>query len=213
MTPGRQLGWAEESEAIIRGLAHTLSNRAAALGLAGESLEDEEAEVRREASAQVQKEVEQIAEIARLLKLLPRDGVGRPQALQLSEVLADAVALHGHHLELRGITLATSVSASALPVRVDRWALLRALVLLIAGARRGAQTEGGEGGGGEAVTIFVEGTEMESWVRTESDGGTASEELEALAGAMDGRVDRSAQGVRLVLPSLLALRQREQQRG
>lgn len=209
MTPGRPMGWAEESEAIVRGLAHSLSNRVAALGLAGESLEDEEAEVRREATAQVQREAEQIAEISRLLKLLPRDGVGRPQALQLSEVLADAVALHGHHLELRGVALATSVSAGALPVRVDRWALLRALVLLISGVRRGA----GADRRGEAISIFVEGTEMESWIRTEDGDGQTSEELMALASAMGGRLERAGGEVRLVLPSLVALRQREKQGG
>lgn len=204
MTLGR--GWAEESESIVRGLAHTLSNRVASLGLAGESLEDEALAVRAEATTQVQREVEQIAEVTRLLKLLPRDGVGRPQALQLSEVLADAIALHSHHLELRTIALATSVSASALPVRVDRWALLRALVLLIASARRGARTEGR----GEAVTLFVEGTEAESWVRTEGGGEDVAEELRALAAAMEGRLDAADDGLRIVLPSLLALRQREQ---
>ncbi|HYD52685.1 MAG TPA: hypothetical protein VEA99_08660, partial [Gemmatimonadaceae bacterium] len=153
--------WAEESESILRGLAHALSNRAIALDLAGDALDDEEAEARAAATAQIRGESVRVAELTRLLKLLPREGLGRPQALQVSEVLADAVALHAHHLELRDLPLTTAIAAEALPVRVERWALLRALVLLIAMARRAARAEGSAGGG---VAIRVEGTEDETRV-------------------------------------------------
>ena len=197
--------WADESDAIVRGLAHALSNRILALGMAGESLDDPDERARADARAQVRVEAERLAQITRLLKLLPRDGQGRPQALQLAEVLADALALHAHHLELRDSPVSTAVAASALPVRVERWALLRALVLLVAAARRAARDATSRGG---AVVISVEGSDEECWVRSEGRLGAPGGDLESLATAMGGRVESDG-GLRLVLPSLAAVRRRE----
>jgi C4-dicarboxylate-specific signal transduction histidine kinase len=198
--------WPEESEAIVRGLAHALSNRVVALGMAGESLDDPEDAVRAEARAQVRGEAERLAEVTRLLKLLPREGLGRPQALQISEVLSDALALQAHHLELRDLAVSTAVSATVLPVRVERWALLRALVLLIGEARRVARERADAAA---PVVLTVDGTEDECWVVASAKGARPGVELAALAAEMGGRMADSPDEIGLVLPSLAAVRRRE----
>lgn len=191
--------WAEEGDALVRGLAHALSNRVAALSLAADDLHDEAAEVRQDARARIATEVERLAALDRLLKLVPAERAARPQALLPSEVLADALALHAHHPELRDVPIAHESTEAAPPVRVPRSTLLRLLVLLLSSARRAAD------GGGVSVRLNGDDAELRVTVAPAGEPGEAT----ALAASLGGRVEREEAGLALVLPSLAALRARE----
>lgn len=191
--------WAEEGDALVRGLAHALSNRVSALSMASDELLDEAPAVREEARERIATEVARLAALDRLLKLVPADRGARPQALLPAEVLADAVALHAHHLELRDVPIVEAVDPATPPVRVPRATLLRALVLLLSCGRRAA------GGGGVVVRLGGDDSALRVAVAPAGDPG----EAETLAASLDGRVERADGALTLVLPSLAALRARE----
>lgn len=195
--------WAEEGDALVRGLAHALSNRVAALSLAADDLADESPDVAAEARARLAGEVERLATIDRLLKLVPGDRAARAQALLPGEVLADALALHAHHLELREVTLRGAADASAPPVRVPRALLLRALVLLLSAGRRAA------GGGAVSVTMDGDASALRVVVSPAGDPGEAAD----LAAAIGGRIELAEGRATMSLPSLQAVRERERPSG
>jgi signal transduction histidine kinase len=198
------LSWTEEGDALVRGLAHTLSNRVAALGFTAESLGFDDAGSPEELRQDLGKELRRLGDLTRLFKLLPREGIGRQEALQVADVLADAMALHEHHLELRDIPIRSEIQADVLPVRVERWALLRALVLLLSAARRMAGVPADRGG----VTASVGGDQGEVWVVVTA-AAADTNELRALAERIGGRLDSGGSELRLVMPSLLRVRDRE----
>jgi hypothetical protein len=119
----------------------------------------------------------------------------------VADVLGDAVALHEHHLELREVPIRSEIQSDVLPVRVERWALLRALVLLLSAARRDGADRGG-------VSVQVGGDSEEVWVASRAEPRDG-DDLSALAERAGGRLDLADGELRLVLPSLLQLRERE----
>jgi C4-dicarboxylate-specific signal transduction histidine kinase len=198
------LTWADEGDALVRGLAHTLSNRVAALGFTVESLGFEDAGSPEELRQALGIELRRLGDLTRLFKLLPREGVGRTEALQVADVLTDAMSLHEHHLQLRDVPTRIEIQPDVLPVRVERWALLRALVLLLSVARRAATASDGR----TALTVQVGGNPEEVWVAVPA-AARDGDDLTALAERAGGRIDSASGDLRLVLPSLLRLRERE----
>lgn len=197
--------WHEEIDALIRGIAHALSNRAAALSLAAESVDDADPELRTESRERLTSEVARLGEVTELLKLLPMEGVGRPEAFQVDEVVASAVALHRHHLGLRAVPLDVVVGENVPPVRVERRILLRALVLLLSAARRAAQTRD------ETVRLSIDGAADRVSIGTTTPVSSVGRELEQLASRMGGLAVGGPAGLRMEIPSLAALRAREAQ--
>ena len=195
--------WVEEIDALIRGIAHAMSNRTAALSLAAESVDDPDAELRSESRERLISEVARLGEVTDLLKLLPMEGLGRPEAFQVREVVAEAVALHRHHLGLRAVPLDIVHGESVPPVRIERRVLLRALVLLLSAARRAAQ------GRDEPVTLSIEGDADQVSIHTTTSVPSVGRELAELAGRMGGSVSGGPTGLRMQIPSLAALRARE----
>jgi hypothetical protein len=215
--------WERETDAVLRGLAHALSNRVAALVLSAGELTDPDTDVAAEAASRVVREGERLREIDRVLKLLPRDRRAREEALELREVVDAAVALHRQRADLRDREVRVTVDAGVLPVRVERAALMRALVLLLAVATRPAE--------GDDVLVRVAGDAERAWVEitTEDDGAQRAatddsaeadraeraarvDAAAALLRAMQGEVEQDARGAwRAVLPSLPELRRRERE--
>jgi hypothetical protein len=212
---GAEPRWEDEVEALVRGLAHALGNRLAVVALAVDELDDPEAEVAADARARLSRESGRVAEVNRLLRLLPRERGARAEALQLAEVLDDALALHRHHPERRDRAVTVTTDAGVLPVRVERWALLRALLLLLGAAADGATQ-------GPALAVRVSGDASVVRVRvvggSGKDDASRAEEMVSLAGTFadrcGGRIERDEDGAfALALPSLLELRRREREGG
>lgn len=135
-TPGR---WATLLEALLRGIIHALSNRAAGvLALA----EIPPAEHDAESLGMLPHEGRRMQELLRLVKLLPAEPAAVPAALVADEVMADALAIMMLHPSGRELTWHVAESRAAQPVRVERWVLLRALLLLMDAARERAAAGG-----------------------------------------------------------------------
>lgn len=145
-SPGEILaraGWLAVESALLRGLAHDLNGRAAALGGLVELLRlDDDGEdppvldLLREESAR-------LAESVELLRLLAGDGEeAPPEALALEPLLRAVVALHARHRGLESVETVLEVGADV-AVRVRRTVLVRTLLLLLGAAGWAAREAGG----------------------------------------------------------------------
>ena len=145
--------WSELCDALIRGIAHSLSNRVGALMALGHAERDALTAADAEMLGQ---EVDRLLEINRLLKLLPADRSPRREGLMIEDVLVDVMALLAVHPLLRDIEWQTP-RGDAQPVRTERWALLRMLLLLLERA--------GMASGERRVVITTSGDEEHVRVR------------------------------------------------
>jgi hypothetical protein len=128
------------------------------------------------------------------------------EALELRTVLDDAIRLHEHHPRLRGEQVAVSFEGAPGAVRVPRWALLRAMVMLVHAAKRAAESM--QARGGTPIRVFSDDKEVTVRVGTDA---APSSDLVALAERCGGTVTTTRGELTLKLPSLRELRRRERE--
>ena len=132
ITPDFSAGWPAVSDSLIGGIAHALSNRIATLAALAElmRLDDDVA-----ANAELLRtEVGRLEALVHALRLLGTEGEAVPEALDLPELLGDAIALHRHHRDLRDVAIIVEDGERPRPVRAARARLAQALLLLLAAA-------------------------------------------------------------------------------
>jgi hypothetical protein len=195
--------WPSLSDELLQGLVHALNNRVAALSAFVElaRLGDDEADFLTELPA----EIAQLHRVNGLFGLLPARG-GNAEALELSLVLDDALKLHEHHPRLRSEPVAIISEGTMIPVRAPRWALLRALLLLVHAAKREGESVRGRGGASLRV-----GGESDELTVSLSTRGEPSPYLSKLARLCGGTIGREGDDLVLRLPSVVALRRRERE--
>ena len=146
-------------DAILRGMAHALSNRVAALGgISG--LADPGQVWTERLSKALNDEARRLEDILRLLRLLPNDGRGEPGAVELQPLVPDVIVLHGYQSALLQVECTAVHDRETMPVFANRPQLVHALLLAIDAAKRHAQPRGARvsvsyRGDAERVTIRV----------------------------------------------------------
>ena len=195
--------WRTISEELLHGLVHALNNRVAALSAFVElaRLGDEEGDPVTVLPA----EIALLHRVNALFGMLPQRK-SEAEALEVSAVLDDAINLHAHHPRLRSEQVAVELEGAPAVVRAPRWALLRALVMLVHAAKRAAQSE-------EPPTV--------ARLRVSADDAAVGvlaavaieppADLVALAERCGGSVAREEGGLVLTMPSLRELRRRERE--
>lgn len=187
--------WHQHVEAMMRGVAHSLNNRAAALSavleLSRESGDDEVA-----THNILGTELGRVRELAELIRLLgpPRAGA---EAFAPDEAVQQAIAvlrLHPDHDDR--VTMVQAHGAP--PVRVERWMFVRAVIVLAAGARAPSR----------AVAMQLTGNGDSLEVRLDDDAApaVASVYVTELVAAMGGEMLGTG-GFRI--PTLASVRLRE----
>ena len=146
-------------DAILRGMAHALSNRVAALGGISGLADPGEIWTERLSKA-LHDEARRLEDILRLLRLLPDDGRGEPGAIELQPLVPDVIALHGYHSALLQVECSAVHDRETMPVFANRPHFVHALLLAIDAAKRHAQSRGGRvsvsyAGNADSVTIRV----------------------------------------------------------
>jgi len=195
--------WRTISEELLKGLVHALNNRVASLSASVElaRLGDEE----EDPLTVLPEEIAHLHRVNALFALLPQRKAGA-ESLELRDVLDDAIRLHEHHPQLRGGHVALTFEGAPAVVRAPRWALLRAMVMLVHAARLEAGTDGSR----VDPTVRVNGDDETVSVRV-STREPPSADLAALAARCGGRVTRTNDALVLTLPSLRELRRRERE--
>lgn len=193
VTPAALREWNHHVESVMRGLAHALNNRAAALSAVIELSHepDDDPGATREI---LEGEMGRVAELVRVVRALavPR---GAAEALAPADLVADLKSILHLHADLRERSVEFE-AANAPPVRVPRWMLLRALVALAASsvAVPGTRTT--------AVTLSADG----DWL-TARTNATRSPYMAEMAAAMGGAPLPDESGFRI--PTLESIRRRE----
>ena len=198
-TPGGD-DWRTISEDLLKGLVHALNNRVAALSAFVElaKLGDEE----EDPLTVLPLEIAQLHQVNTLFGLLPQRSA-EAEPLELRALFDDALRLHEHHPQFRGEPVDLTFDGAPGAVRVPRWALMRALVMLVHAAKREARS-----GRGRGAVIRVHGGDATIAVRVQTSEATSAD-LDALAERCGGRVERTTDELVLTLPSLRELRRRE----
>ena len=224
---GASEAWLQVSEELLRGANHALSNRLAALGAVVRVLEHHSTGTEPLIEA-LAKEVEQLEELGRLLRILPRERDSGAEAIHLPELLHEAAALHGMQGPLRDLTYDIDGSRDTLPVWSERSRLLHVFLMLLSAAARTTQLAAGN-------SLRVRYAGDQSWVTVTVESGTASSSdpqsstpprAEELLGSVDlnaiaemlgdgGEITAAEKGIEsagrweLRLPTLLEARRRE----
>jgi hypothetical protein len=191
--------WDRHVEGVLRGIAHALNNRAAALSAVIELARepDEDSAV----SAILGTELERVGGLVATVRSMV-SGRGEPQAFDPADAAADAQAILALHAELRDRRVEIRAEGAP-PVRLARWMFLRALVVLGANIARTMP----------AAEIVMSGDGDWLVARAEDPGATLAPTacLTELARAMGGETLESGYGFRV--PTLAAVRKREGRAG
>jgi len=196
--------WDGHVEGVLRGIAHALNNRAAALSAVIELSRDPEEDSA--VSAILGTELERVGGLAAAVQSMV-SGKDGPDAFDPGDVVPEAQAILRLHAELRDRRV-TIVASGAPPLRMPRWMFVRTLVVLGANAARAVQDA--------KVVMAAEG----DWLVTLAEVGDATAlstgitpYLNELAHAMGGEPLLTKRGFGFRVPTLAALRRREGREG
>ena len=202
--------WLDLVESALQGIHHSLNNRIGSLLAVIDlqrsgGLDDVAGGLDGLAS-----EVERLQECNRVIKLLP-DTPGGEEALDIRDVLADAMIVHALLPSIKELPVVMT-EAAVTPVRAERWALMRALVLLLRSAKSAAKASGAKT---PSVHASVDADELRVRVAfrfaeqsaSATDGiGAPSPYAKLLAARLGGETKAVPGAVELQMPTLKARR-------
>jgi hypothetical protein len=209
--PAPEARWPDTLDLLVRGAAHSISNRVGTLGALAEALAASDPSG--PFPPVLAEEVRRLEETLAVLRLLPRDEGRGAEPVRPADLVADAARLLDLHPHGRDGRVAVEGGEAALPVRVHPPSAVHALLLLMVEAA---------GEEGAAVTVAIEGEgdddEVRVRVRGRSPDPAAMAAAVTAAGRMvspcGGRVAAAGDGAAVVsLPTLRAARRREGQGG
>ena len=209
-------------DGILRGIAHALSNRVAALsGVAG-LVEFGDMTSQRIARA-LGAEVGQLHALVELVRLLPVDPRARAEAIELRTMLPQIVALQAMHGELRDVGCSVTHGGEIPPVHCVKPVLIYSMLILVDAAKRDALPSQGSvtvgyGGDSTSASIVVESRRGAAAAITASDVAGHRDRIGALFRQVNSPLDVGVDpvsgdwsGLRLALtlPTLAEARRRE----
>jgi hypothetical protein len=204
--------WLELMDQALDGLYHALDNRIGSLSALIALLRPRNATADEFRLEGVAAELARLEDCSRLVRLLPRNAVASEEPLILDDVLADAFAIHRFLHELRDVPVTIVPTRFVEPVRVERWALVRVLTLLLSDAKRLARPLDA------AVRVVAESDEH--WVSVEFRVGAPpvrdvpasgkGRYSERVARSLGATVSRRPGVVELRIPTLKARRAADQ---
>ena len=202
--------WLELVDQALHGLHHALNNRIGSLSAVVELFHLGDMSPDGSGFESLTADLTRLEDCNRMVRLLPKDDVSGEEALILDDVLADVLAIHRYLHDVRDLQVTIVPTRYVEPVRAPRWALVRALTILLADAKRLARRT-------DAVVRAASESD-ERWARIEfrvgvplvaeipaANGNYAA----SLAAIFGGTVIRKPGAVQLCLPTLKARRQAE----
>ena len=191
LSAAAQLEWNEHVEAVLRGVAHALNNRSAALSALIQLSDDGEAAPTLRAILAT--ELDRVTGLAAAIRSIgtPRSGA---EAFAPGDAASEALEVLQLHADMRDVAAQFEVR-DAPPVRVHRWMFVRSLIVLAVNAgRAGARVELGSDGDDLVARVNGAAPQPSVYVRE-------------VARAMGGEALDEGRGFRL--PTLATVRRRE----
>ena len=191
LSAAAQLEWNAHVEAVLRGVAHALNNRSAALSALIQLSDDgEDAPTLRGILAT---ELERVTGLAAAIRSIGTPRAGE-EAFAPGDAANEALEVLQLHSDMRNVAAQLEVRDAA-PVRVQRWMFVRSLIVLAAqAARAGGRVELASAGDDLVARVSGATPEPSVYVRE-------------VARAMGGEALDDGRGFRL--PTLATLRRRE----
>lgn len=203
--------WVELVDQALHGVHHALNNRIGSLSALVELHQLGDLQQNAAGLENIAADLARLTDCNRMLRLLPRDGVSGEEPMILDDVLADVFAIHRYLHDGRDQQVTVPPTRFVEPVRVERWALVRVLTLLLRDAKRLARQTGAN------VRSLVESDEQ--WVRVEFSIGSppvtevpvsaGGRYAELIAESFGGNVERRQGVVVLRVPTLKSRRAAE----
>jgi len=132
--------WLDLVDHALQGLHHALNNRIGSLSALVELYQLGDLPPDGSGFENLAADLARLEDCNRMVRLLPRDTVAGEEPLILDDVLADVFAIHRFLHDVRDQQVTIVPTRYVEPVRVERWALVRVLALLLADAKRLALT-------------------------------------------------------------------------
>ncbi|HEY4306818.1 MAG TPA: hypothetical protein VGM82_20275 [Gemmatimonadaceae bacterium] len=199
--------WLNLVDEIFRGLHHDLNNRLGSLSAMVELLQLGDAPADGPAFSTLAGDISRLGEANRMIRLLPRDPGAGEEPLILDDVLADVFAIHRFLHDIRDVQVTIVPTRFVEPIRCERWAILHALVLLLAEAKRLAKDSNA------VVRSVTESDEQTLCVRFQIGAPLLAETpaslgvyAENVAATFGGTITRKAGAAELRMPTLKARR-------
>jgi hypothetical protein len=200
--------WLELVDQALQGLHHALNNRIGSLSALVELFQMGDLPPDGTGFESLAADLSRLEDCNRMVRLLCRDGMAGEEPLILDDVLADVFAIHRFLHEVRDLQVTIVPTRYVEPVRVERWALVRVLTLLLADAKRLAK---------DSSSVVRAVTESdEAWVRVELrvgaplvaevPRGAPGRYAETVAAGFGGAVNRKPGVVELRMPTLKSRR-------
>lgn len=200
--------WLDLVDEILNGLHHALNNRIGSLSALVELHQLGELPPDGPGFSTLAADVARLEDCSRITRLLPRSPAGGEEPLILDDVLADVFAIHRFLHDTRDVQVTIVPSRYVEPVRLERWALVRVLALMLNDAKRLAKPLG------SIIRTITESDEQ--WVRVEFGVGSPlvagvpvsarSDYADRVATSFGGSLVRRPGVVELRLPTLKSRR-------
>ena len=162
--------WLDLVDHALQGLHHALNNRIGSLSAIVELYQLGELPPNGSGFENLAADLARLGDCNRMVRLLPRDGAAGEESLILDDVIADVLAIHRFIHDVRDVQVVIVPTRYVEPVRVQRWALVRVLALLLADAKRLAKAHD------SSVRMVTESDDR--WVRVDFRVGSPLLELE-----------------------------------
>jgi hypothetical protein len=196
--------WVELVDQALQGLHDALKSHIGSISALVERQQVGDSPDHGAGLANLATELVRLEDCNRMVRLLPHDAAAGEESLVLDDALADVLTIHHYVYDTRDLEVTIAPARFVEPVRVERWALVRVLALLLADAKRLAKQTG--------TSVRATTESDDSWVRIEFQAGqpavvetprpSRGPYAELLAETFGGKVDRRAGIAELRLPTL-----------
>lgn len=204
--------WLPILECLLRGLAHGLGNRVSAVSaLADLSSDPSGLDEDFSLTSLLGNEGVAMRAMLQVVRVLAPDGRPRPDAFVASEAVTDVLEIVQLHADWRDWTMDASAASTqpAHALRVPRWALVHALLVMIDRVTQGhapAALSLSLTGDDASVSFVVSATHAPGYMPHSARAGAC---LEGLLPLLNATLHADGASLRLTLPSLAELRRRE----
>lgn len=209
--------WLTIHDDLLRGIAHTLSNRVSTIDAASYMLGLEGSDTAQHA-ATLRDETGRLEELLRALRLLPRRVEARGEPVMADDAVSGALAVYAHHGDLHGVPCDVAIEGDVPPLFADPVALQHALLVGLTAAGRAAKAQRQVNGDGR-VRVHVTGTSEDvhftitatdvvliDCQEVEDDAASDADAIDFLLDTHGGRSTSRHGGAQFSVPSLTAAR-------